>query len=243
MQLSVVLPAYNEEATLDRTLRKTRSALEANDHLGISWEIVVCDNNSTDRTAEIAREHGATVIHEPVNQISRARNTGAAASRGQWLLFLDADSYPPPGLIAETIEVMQSDDGIGCSSTIQVEDGPWWYRASLEGHNLEMRLFRTGVGVYLLCRAEAFRQIGGFSTDLFALEELEFLKRLKAHARQTGTSFRVLYRHPVVTSGRKGRLHSKWSMSKSVLRALWHLITGRPARTAESLPYWYDGKR
>ena len=90
MHLSIVIPAWNEEKLLPATLQALHSACASFSAAGISWEVIVCDNNSTDRTAEVARASGASVVFEPVNQISRARNTGAAAASGSWLLFLDA---------------------------------------------------------------------------------------------------------------------------------------------------------
>ena len=70
MKLSVVVPAYNEERLLPATLANLRNLLPA------ASELIVCDNNSTDGTAQIARAFGAVVVFEPVNQIARARNTG-----------------------------------------------------------------------------------------------------------------------------------------------------------------------
>src|SRR5438876_11028275 len=71
-----------------------RSAMEAFAERGWPAELIVCDNNSDDRTAQIARAAGARVVFEPVNQIARARNTGAAHAAGEWLIFIDADSHP-----------------------------------------------------------------------------------------------------------------------------------------------------
>src|SRR6185369_12224787 len=96
LKLSVVVPAFNEERLLVATLDSIKAAAQG---LGDwNWELVVCDNNSTDRTAEVARAAGAKVVFEPHNQISRARNTGAAAATGEWLLFVDADSTPSRAL-------------------------------------------------------------------------------------------------------------------------------------------------
>src|SRR5690606_31223532 len=94
LKLSVVVPAYNEERLLGASLAAIREGLAAFEAAGWEAELVVCDNNSTDRTAEIARAAGARVVFEPINQISRARNTGARAGSGDWLLFVDADSFP-----------------------------------------------------------------------------------------------------------------------------------------------------
>ena len=71
-------------------------------------ELIVCDNNSTDRTAAIAAAAGAIVVFEPINQISRARNTGAARATGDWLLFVDADSFPTRELFADVVAAISS---------------------------------------------------------------------------------------------------------------------------------------
>src|SRR2546429_50718 len=84
-----------------------RSAMEAFAERGWPAELIVCDNNSDDRTAQIARAAGARVVFEPVNQIARARNTGAAHAAGEWLIFIDADSHPSRELFAEAAEAMQ----------------------------------------------------------------------------------------------------------------------------------------
>jgi glycosyltransferase involved in cell wall biosynthesis len=76
MQLSIVIPAFNEEKFLGQSLERIQQALHENRRRGVAWESVVCDNNSTDRTAEIAAQSGARVVNEPTNQMSRARNAG-----------------------------------------------------------------------------------------------------------------------------------------------------------------------
>ncbi len=90
MKVSVVIPAFNEARLLGETLRHVQAALTVFTSRGWGVEIIVCDNNSTDATAEIARAAGATVVFEPENQIARARNSGAAAATGDWLIFVDA---------------------------------------------------------------------------------------------------------------------------------------------------------
>ena len=68
----------------------------------VRWrsELIVCDNNATDRTAAIVCEEGALVVFERINQISRARNTG------DWLLFVHADSHPNRALFADALRVI-----------------------------------------------------------------------------------------------------------------------------------------
>src|SRR6202048_1348968 len=113
MKISIIVPAFNEEALLGASLRSIQSATIEFTKRGWQGELIVCDNNSTDRTAEVARSAGARVVFEPVNQISRARNAGAAAATGQWLVFVDADSFPSAELFAEMAAQIQSGRCIG----------------------------------------------------------------------------------------------------------------------------------
>ena len=101
MKISIIVPAFNEEQFLGKSLAQIKAAASALANTGWGTELIVCDNNSTDRTAEIARAAGANVVFEPVNQISRARNSGATAATGDWLVFVDADSYPSAGVFAD----------------------------------------------------------------------------------------------------------------------------------------------
>ena len=88
VKISIVVPAFNEERLLGGSLAQIKSAAGAFTQRGWDFELIVCDNNSTDRTAEIARAAGATVVFEPVNQIARARNSGAAAAPATgWFLW------------------------------------------------------------------------------------------------------------------------------------------------------------
>ena len=101
MRVSVIVPAFNEEQLLADSLAEIRKASAAFSLRGWTVELIVCDNNSTDRTAGIASAVGATVVFEPLNQIARARNTGAAAATGDWLLFVDADTHPSRELFGD----------------------------------------------------------------------------------------------------------------------------------------------
>src|SRR6266545_6169529 len=101
MRVSVVIPAFNEERLIGETLRHVQSSMTAFSRRNWETELIVCNNNSTDRTAEIAQAAGATVVFEPVNQIARARNRGVEGASGDWLIFVDADSHPSTELFDE----------------------------------------------------------------------------------------------------------------------------------------------
>lgn len=122
MRISIIVPAFNEERLLAASLEAIRTAAAAFRDAGAAVELIVCDNNSTDRTAVIAREAGATVVFEPINQIARARNTGAAAATGEWLVFVDADSWPSAELFAEAAATMRSGAVLAGGVTIRLDE-------------------------------------------------------------------------------------------------------------------------
>src|SRR6266481_9044691 len=130
MKISIIVPAFNEEKLIGETLRRITVATGAFAECGWGSELIVCDNNSTDRTAELAREAGAQVVFEPVNQIARARNTGAGAATGDWLLFIDADSHPQPELFADVAAAIQSGRCLAGGSTVRLDS------AGFRGHLL-----------------------------------------------------------------------------------------------------------
>lgn len=90
-RISVVICAYNAEATLDECLRHACAL----DYPGL--EIVVVDDGSTDATADIARRHErARLVRIPHGGLSVARNAGCEAATGDLVAYLDSDAYPPP---------------------------------------------------------------------------------------------------------------------------------------------------
>ena len=241
VKISVVVPAFNEELLLDQSLAQIRSAAKVFLQRHWEFELIVCDNNSTDRTAEIARAAGATVVFEPVNQIARARNSGAAAATGDWLIFVDADSCPGGELFSEVAEQILSGKCVAGGCTLRLDEyylpaeiitGLWNYAS---------RFLKLLAGSFIFCDAAAFRKIGGFSNELFAAEELELSQRLRKLARETGKRIVILHRYPLTTSARKMRLYSKREHLRFFLRAIFN--QRRTLRDRETAHLWYDGRR
>jgi glycosyltransferase involved in cell wall biosynthesis len=88
VKVSVVIPCLNEEASIRRCVTEARRAIE-----GESWagEVIVADNGSDDRSAELAKEAGALVVHEPRRGYGSAYRAGFAAARGDYIVMADAD--------------------------------------------------------------------------------------------------------------------------------------------------------
>ena len=236
MKLSVVVPAFNEERLIAGTLGHVEAGLAVFEGRGWASELIVCDNNSTDRTAEIARAAGARVVFEPVNQIARARNTGARAASGDWLIFVDADSSPSPQLFEDVLGAIESGKYVGGGCTVAMPGARLVVRTWVGVWNALSRVGRWAAGAFLFCEASAFRAIGGFSEQLFASEEIDLSRRLKRLGR-----FVILRRHPLITSGRKTELYGWREHAQFLLR--WLLSGGRNLRRREGCWIWYDGRR
>ncbi len=241
MKISVIIPAFNEERLLGETLARVQSARVAFSQLAWETELIVCDNNSTDRTAEIARAGGATVVSEPVNQIARARNRGAEVATGDWLLFIDADSHPSAALFAEVAEQIECGHCLAGGCTVRLEDGYPLANFFTGFWNFLSRSQRLLAGSFIFCETAAFRKLGGFNNELFAGEELDLSKRLHKVVRQTGRKVVILHRHPLVTSARKVRLYSLRELLWFFLRAAFNQ-KGTLTNRASCHP-WYDGRR
>lgn len=220
--------------------------------MAAGWEIVVCDNGSTDGTGPAAAAAGARVVFEPFRQIARARNAGAADARGEWLLFVDADSFPSAELVADVLDLVDGGRHVGCGATLRVVDGSLWNKLRLERLNPFLRAFGLAAGAFVVSEADAFRAIGGFDESLFAFEEFDFVARLKREGRRRGQRFTVLYEHPVATSGRRGVSSItgfvRQSVSMTLGLAVFVLNVTLPRRfrlkrVRGGLSYWYRDER
>ena len=114
IMLSILMPCLNEEENLALSIEDAKQYLNRHN---LSGEILVIDNNSTDRSAAIAAEYNATVISEPRKGYGRALRTGLALARGEVIIFGDCDStydflhldpiYRP--LVSNTVDFMTGD--------------------------------------------------------------------------------------------------------------------------------------
>ncbi len=225
-RLSVLIPAFNEEQLLPATLQSVHASFAAVNHA--DYEIVVCDNNSTDRTAAIAQAAGARVVFEPHNQIARARNTAARAATAEWLLFLDADTELNPAALDDLLCEVRSGTVGGGGSTIRMD-------ASLPDHparfvvglwNLISRVARLAAGSFIFCPRDAWETVGGFDERCYASEEIWFSRGLKRCCRARGRRFVILHRAPIITSARKLHWYSPLELFRQFVRlalpGAWH---------------------
>jgi len=220
---SIIIPAYNEETLLPATLQALKHAMSGIEAPG---EIIVVDNNSNDATAAIATEHGTQVVFEPINQISRARNTGARTASGKYLVFLDADTTVSSTLLNQALANLESGDCCGGGVVVNGRGPlPVAVQRTLNFWNQMSVKFQWAAGCFIYCLREAFDDVGGFSERVYASEEIWLSRRLGAWGRKYGFTFKIITDPPVLTSMRK----IYWYSGRQTLCLLLPILVFPPA--------------
>ncbi len=235
VKISVLVPAYNEEELIRALLDSVKESFA---ELGRGdYEIIVCDNNSNDATAERARKGGARVVFESHNQIARARNAAAAVARGKWLIFIDADSRLTCELLRRTLENLDSGRICGGGVRVRMDGGrqPWPIRFGLWLWNTASVRLKVAAGAYVYCLYEAWSESGGFDERYYAGEEIAFSRRLKRWGRLRGLRFAVITDCELPTSPRKAEQFTLFQMMAQVLLCC---IPGS-LRRRERCGFWY----
>ena len=208
--VTVVIPAYNESLYLAETLRQLQLALQS---LSCSSEILVVDNNSSDDTAAIAEEMGVKVVFEPYNQIARARNTGARHARGQFLLFLDADTHVTPEHVQQAVAQLETGNYCGGGVTVAFDsEPPKYFTWVIHYWNWLSRKMKWAAGCFIFCRRDAFEDIGGFNEKVYASEEIWLSRQLRRWGKKRKMDFCILSTPPILSSGRKIQWYSHWQI-------------------------------
>ena len=228
--ISIVIPAYNEELLLGDTLRTLHASAAS---IGEPYEIIVVDDGSTDRTAEIARAHDARVVGVHLRHIAAARNAGAKVAKADLLVFVDADTIVPPEVLRGAVAAVRSGAVGGGSAARTDSNDPRWGPPLMVFASWVMRTARWAAGCFLFVRTDVFQRVGGFDERYFASEEIHLSRAVKKHGRF------VILREAVITSGRKGRLFTPWQMFWQFASAL------RPStvKRRDRLDIWYGGRR
>jgi glycosyltransferase involved in cell wall biosynthesis len=242
IELTVIVPARNEQDCLGACLQSLVSQSEAIFELGKDWELAVVDDHSTDRTNEIARSFaGVTVIEagklEP-GWTGKANAVWAAArkARGRWLLFTDADTVHEPGNLRRAIhEAERHKVGVLSYSPRQIVHG-WVQRTLMPLVFSELALayppakvsdpaqrIAAANGQFLLIEREAYRRLGGHASvadKVLEDVELAFL----AKRRKVGLRFRYAADAVATRMYRSaGAMIEGWSKNLALLfnNALW----------------------
>jgi glycosyltransferase involved in cell wall biosynthesis len=189
--VSVVMPAFNEEAfiadALDSVLAQAYEPVE----------LIVVDDGSTDRTADIAAERGASVLRQPRGGPAVARNTGLAASRGGYWTIVDADDVIPADRLSCQVAHLEAHPDhamvLGLTEAFVTPGeprpahyNPVWEDGPYAGH--------SGT---LLARRDLLEVVGPFDETLWLGEDIEWLARATDARVRSGFVDQVVLRYRI----------------------------------------------
>jgi glycosyltransferase involved in cell wall biosynthesis len=228
--VSIIVPAHNEEKLIGATLRTLAASAAA---MGDPYEIIVVDDGCTDRTADIARDHGARVVAVNVRHIAAARNAGAREARGALFVFIDADTQIPETVLRRALDAWREGAVGGGAMAVFEEGAPRWATVMISATCWFMRRARWAAGCFVFVRRDVFERVGGFNERFYAGEEIHLSRAVKKHGRF------VIIPDVVITSARKADQFTLGQTAWMVLRLL------RPGSTKsrDRLEFWYGREK
>lgn len=228
LKISVIVPAYNEEAVLEQCLRALESQTVK------PYEVIVVDNNSTDKTAEIARRFDVRLVTEKKQGIIHTRARGFDEARGDIIGSLDADSVPRKDWVERIQRAFEEDDELlglgGCAGATEVPTGssfpeailfqPLVRRADAHRYGLEMHniLYGHNMAVRRTAWLEARPSLYIGPDGVETIEDIELSAKLSLMGKvRTDTKLRV-------------KIHMKRSLKLEKSKLYWKLGKNSVAR-------------
>jgi glycosyltransferase involved in cell wall biosynthesis len=178
--ISIVIPAYNEEKYLGETLKSVFDQ----DYPRENYEVIVADNNSTDRTGDIARELGAKVVVCPQKGVAATRQTGFEAATGEILVGTDSDTLVSRDWLTKINRVFQDEEIIAVTGSATMNSKSFINRfmaKQLFPVTMSTLFFfgkKSLNGFNFAVRAGSFVKVGGIDKTLVSAEDVDLGIRL-----------------------------------------------------------------
>jgi glycosyltransferase involved in cell wall biosynthesis len=216
---------------LPETLERIGQALSV---VACPSEIIVVDNDSRDKTKQVAENFGAKVFSETEHNIGKVRNTGAESSTGDVLIFIDADTLVADTLFQKIAAAMEDEKCFGGAVAVEYQGFKRkWMKFYLMGWKFWGKFFNMAQGAAQFCRKSAFEKLEGYDKTIFMGEDIEFYWRLSKFAKQNCGRLHFIEHPVVITSARR---FDKMSLWKTFL--LTHPVFIRLAWRKKS--FWND---
>lgn len=218
--LSIIIPTLNEADSIQPTLKQTLASMRA---LDIPGELIVVDGGSTDNTRCLAQSLANRVLESPRGR-AHQMNAGAAIAKGDYLLFLHADTK----LLSGALDQLK----------FALLQAPIWGRfdVRISGRHvmlpviafmMNIRSRLTGIATgdqAIFVRRDVFEAVGGF-VEQPLMEDIELSKRLLKRSRP------LCLEGPVQTSGRRWESHGVWRTIVLMWQLRWRYWRGERAET------------
>lgn len=182
IDISIIIPAYNEENEIRATIGHVLTSAIASD---LKYEIIVVNNDSTDKTQEVLDELKVKTVFLPKkegNTIAKVRNTGARNATGKVLLFVDADTWIPSNLIEEFYSKFDDERVacVGCKVLPRARAAwRWFFRVLNWIVNASVKSKKAAIaGNCVAYRASIFNKLGGFDERMAASEDQDLSMRV-----------------------------------------------------------------
>ena len=237
MQLAFVIPAYNEQALIGKCVESVLAEIKRSGRTDV--DVVVVNNNSTDRTAEIARSYaGVRVVDEKQKGLVSARDGGFRATTAELVANIDADTLVPPGWLDTVFTEFEKDPTLVCLSGpyIYYDLSAWnrfliilFYGLTKLIYWLNRYILRVGSvvqGGNFVFKRDAWIKAGGFNREIkFYGEDTDVAVRL---SKVGGVKFTL--RLKMLTSGRRLAEEGVFRTALTyTLNFFWVTFAGKPA--------------
>ncbi len=176
-KVSVVMPAFNEELVIEQTLQ----TLKEQDYPE-EFEIVVCDNNSTDKTSEIAKKMGAKVVFERRKGTRFAYDTAIRESSGEIILITNSDTKLPANWVSKIVKEFEDPTVVGVGTRVRFYGCPDWINWYLD-FNWAVSPKKGMWGVSMSCRRWVYEKVGGFNHGVNTNEDAIFQLLIEKHGK------------------------------------------------------------
>jgi len=242
MKFSIIIPAHNEEKYLPRLLDSIEVARSNYSGGRDQIEVIVADNLSTDRTAEVAAARGARVVTVAKRRIAAARNGGARAASGELLCFIDADSAVHPRTFDTIDEAMKSGRYIWGVTGAVLERKSF---ALMVTYCVAIPLvLLTGLDTGLsFCRREDFETVGGYDENRLYAEDVILPLALRRLGRKRGQRTTRLPQVKALACTRKFDQFGDWHYFGMLGHAFKSLFTRNWHDEQLAERYWYNSGR
>jgi len=201
---SIVIPTLNEEVALPHLLSDLRHQTHT------KFEVYIVDATSTDKTLEIAKNAASdprfNLINSTKGNVSAQRNLGASKSKGEWLIFFDADSRIKPNFLSQLLTQLKKYPCDACNLFAEPDRKDKSSTLFVAAQNIALYTLTTvgipyAIGACFVCKREVFSRVGGFNPQIHHMEDSELARRIK----DAGFNVRMLVSPKYVYSLRRQR--------------------------------------